>query len=379
MGKTKISWATDVWNPIRGCSRVSTGCTACYAEQQAARIVRMGKGKPTAYDGLVKLVTLTRYVDGQARTIQEARWTGEVAFDSERLLAPLKWRKPRRIFTDSMSDLFHKGIRDDQIDRVVAVMMVCALADDRAGHTFQTLTKRADRLRSYFGDPNTQERVARAAGAMMEDGDHWFDDIMFRPDGLAHPSLWWGVSVEDQSAADERIPELLRTPAAVRFLSCEPLLGAVDLAGGNGGNDYLGDAHDDADGLPGIDWVIAGCESGPRARPCSVAWLRSLRDQCAATDVAFFLKQAVETDLGRCGDQDNPNGARPCGERVRAQVISPDTAAYSCGCTVEGAELGACAPGIGAGEGSKRKPGGVVELPYLDGVHHAAMPKAANV
>lgn len=350
---TGISWTDATWNPIRGCRRTApdgskqSGCGdpsggGCYAERMAYRF----SGPGQAYDGLVKL------------TANGPRWTGETRFVSEHLMDPFRWTKPRRIFTDSMSDLFFKGISDWEIDSVVAVMMICCLHETRGGHTFQTLTKRPARMRAYLSDPATLERVARRAATLMEDGDGWFDTIAFRPEGLVHPNMWWGVSVENQEAADERIPELLRTPAAVRFLSCEPLLGPVNLdaiqipgerAGLRFGSlRHLESRFGEAPAL--IDQVIAGCESGPGARPCDIAWLRSLRDQCAAAGVSYFLKQAEESaDLGSDG---------------RLDIGDDDSIAF--------------------GDGSKlkrRRPGGhhVIELPYLDGVQHAAFPEVRDV
>ncbi len=316
MSKTAIEWTDVTWNPVRGCSRVSEGCRNCYAEQQAARIVRMGKGKPTAYDGLVRLVN------------GEARWTGEVRLVMDRLMDPLGWRKPRRVFVNSMSDLFHDKLEDWHIDRVVAVMMICCLHETRGGHTFQTLTKRSRRLRSYFCDPKTQGRVAVAAGQMMEDGDNWHDVIAFREEGLCHPKLWWGVSVEDQEAFNERWPDLEATPAVVRFLSAEPLLGPVNAL--------------TAILSQNLAWIIAGCESGAGARPCNKRWLRYLRDQCEHTDTKYFLKQAADEGDDKLG----------CDSDGKAQ-------------------------GITCGFGSHRKPGpgNIIGAPYLDGVQHLEFPK----
>jgi protein gp37 len=333
---TSISWTDATWNPIRGCRRTApkgskqSGCGdptggGCYAERQAARFC----GPGGAYEGLI---TITK---------SGPRWSGKTRFVSEHLLDPVRWQKPRRIFTDSMSDLFYEGFRDDEIDRVVAVMMICATREG-ANHIFQTLTKRPDRMRQYFADPNTQERVARAAGTLMEDGDGWFDGIAFRKEGLVHPNLWWGVSVENQAAANERIPELLETPAAVRFLSCEPLLGAVDIA------EYFDPCSVPCGEEPWAElhWVIAGCESGLRARECTAGWLRSLRDQCASANVPFFLKQAEES--------------ADCGEDRQLDIGDDDTIAFG-----DGSRLKA------------RRPGGnhVIELPYLDGSQHADFPE----
>lgn len=326
-----------------GCGDGTGG--GCYAERMAGRFC----GPGGAYEGLVRI------------TANGPRWTGVVRLIPEHLADPLRWRKPRRIFVNSMSDLFHESLDDGTIDMVVAVMMICALHETRGGHTFQTLTKRAARMRSYFTDPGTQDRVARAAARMMEDGDGWYDEIAFRKEGLAHPLLWFGVSVENQAAADERIPELLATPAAVRFLSCEPLIGPVHLP--------VVHVFGSTPRPPGIDWVIAGCESGPGARPCSVEWLRSLRDQCAAAGVPFFLKQAS-------ADRDPLRSKCPeCGKQIRWYVHGPMHSSASCACTAEGAEDASWHPSIGLGDGSKRKSGGVIELPYLDGVQHAAFPE----
>jgi len=357
---TTISWTDATWNPIRGCSRVSEGCRNCYAERVAARFSDAGQ----AYEGLAD------------RTRKGSKWTGVVRLIPEHLADPLRWKRPRRIFVNSMSDLFHEELDDEQIDLVFAAMLLAP------HHTFQVLTKRAARMRAYLENDDLYERVLHAADRFRRE----------RPElnqvGISNPAtsparwIWLGVSVENQAAADERIPELLRTPAAVRFLSCEPLIGPVDLERWTHRCSSCvcsscppGFDADTAMGQRRLSWVIAGCESGPGARACSVEWLRSLRDQCSSAGVAFFLKQAQETALGECGDPENPNGDTPCGQRVTAYIVSPSTASYSCGCTVEGPEDGVGVP-LGAGEGSKRKGGGVIELPYLDGVQHAAFPGA---
>ncbi len=363
MGETAIEWTDVTWNPVRGCTRISEGCRHCYAEQQAARIVRMGKGKPTPYDGLV------RTVGGG-----EARWTGVVRLVPEHLADPLRWRRPRRIFVNSMSDLFHESLTNEQIAAVFGVMAACPQ------HTFQVLTKRARRMREWFEWATRDHYPTRGQSGV---GPHVRDSMQrYALDALAASgvhgipvnrdmkwplsNVWLGTSVENQDAADERIPELLDTPAAVRFISAEPLLGELSIPSYLRGTPahraiagYAGLADE-----PGVDWVIAGCESGAGARPCDVAWLRSLRDQCAAAGVPYFLKQAVE-DVEMCDEG--------CGERVRYQVIGRGTAIASCGCTIEGGEVYSPV-GIEVGEGSHRKPGGLIGLPYLDGVQHAAMP-----
>lgn len=331
--KTSISWTDATWNPIRGCSRVSEGCRNCYAERVAARFC--GPGEP--YEGIAR------------RRAGGPQWTGDVRVISEHLGDPLRWRKPRRVFVNSMSDLFHENLTNEEIAAVFGVMAAAPQ------HTFQVLTKRARRMREWFewieedhrGDELNGDRIdSLATWAADELGDgsegdqeRWFERvrglIQDAHDGFHHdvpwplPNVWIGVSVENQAAADERIPDLLATPAAVRFLSCEPLIGPLDLAAVRGGR-----------AVSSLDWVIAGCESGPGARTCEASWLRSLRDQCEAAGVPFFLKQAV-------------GQARDATQRI----------------TVDG-----LVPVVDAGPGSKVKAGGVIELPYLDGVQHAAFP-----
>jgi protein gp37 len=305
--KTPIEWSEISWNPIAGCSIVSPGCTNCYAMRQAARIEAMG-GAPH-YAGL------TREVNGKPV------WTGQIGIASDRaLVEPLRMRKPRRIFVNSMSDLFHESVPDEVIDRVFAVM---ALAHQ---HTFQVLTKRPERMRSYTTSAMSPEdrlrlgmALHRASGAGhaykgydAPNGTLWLE----APWPL--PNVWLGVSIEDQRRADERVSILLDTPAAVRWVSAEPLLGPIDLTRialpliGNNKAGFTIDAmscssigwktHYPFDGAPadypmdppferGLDWVVAGGESGPGARPMHPDWARSLRDQCAAAGVPFLFKQ----------------------------------------------------------------------------------------
>ena len=526
MGKTAIEWADETWPITRGCTRVSAGCQHCYAEAQAARIVRMGKGAPTKYDGLVKLVTRDvrqfKLVDGQPtgdfRTVQrtEPRWTGTARFCPEELATPLRQRKGRRIFVSSMSDLFHDDITNEQLAAVFGVMAACPQ------HVFMVLTKRARRMREWFAWVSAQRlggelmrptAVSNQAVYRFMPGDNGEHEMYRRAAWLQTPCPWplpnvmLGVSVENQDAAVERIPYLQRTPAALHWISAEPLLGPIDLTPWIGGllvenqegggvcipssdirgtGDRLGRsslAHrhqtgeslgrsvqtgtmqpqaggpDRVRGLPvaqrdarrevhdgvgapsrveALQWsdservddqpqerrevgqqtveprtghrlganaprdartrnresgepargeksvheadrrtgsgdqggategretdndrcpirrdvsarvgggprsqslhlIISGCESGPGARPCEVAWYRSLRDQCAAAGVAFFLKQAREIN---------------------------DPAWHG----------GVLHQTIGVGFGSHRKPGGVIGAPYLDGVQHLEMP-----
>ena len=230
--KTGIEWTDATWNPVVGCSNVSPACKNCYAARQAARLARMGGKVAAKYAGLTQ--------DSKSGPV----WNGTVRLIEPALETPIRWKRPRRIFVNSMSDLFHPSLTDEDIDRVFAVMALCPR------HTFQVLTKRPERMLAYM------------------------EQLSLEISGPAWPlrNVWLGVTVENQRRADERLPVLLATPAAKRFVSCEPLLGPVDLCGG-------------------VDWVIAGGESGPNARPSHPDWFRSLRDWCDITDTPFHFKQ----------------------------------------------------------------------------------------
>jgi protein gp37 len=250
-----IEWTDATWNPVTGCTKVSPGCDHCYAETFAERF----RGVPGHH-----------FQGGFDLTLRPAR-----------LDAPLRWARPRRVFVNSMSDLFHAAVPDDYIARVFAVM---ALADQ---HTFQVLTKRHARMRALLSSADFRADVAHEAG-----GD---------PLPWPLPNVWAGVSVEDQRWAGIRIPALLDTPAAVRWVSAEPLLGPVDLAraacpgttgyghGLTATTIHSGQCCQAAIGR--LDWVVAGGESGHGARPMHPDWPRSLRDQCAGGGVAFLFKQ----------------------------------------------------------------------------------------
>lgn len=229
---TSIEWTDATWNPVTGCTKISPGCKNCYAEGIADRF--FAKQYPLNADGSPRKFT-------------------DVRCHPERLVEPLHWKKPRRVFVNSMSDLFHEDVPTEFIARIWRVMRRA----DR--HTFQVLTKRATRMREVL------------VGCKIP---IW--------------NIQLGVSVENQKQADERIPLLLQTPAAVRFLSIEPQLEAVDLTC------FLGKLPEDDDGAPypgNISWVICGGESGPGARPFNLAWAESLLEQCKAAGVPFFMKQ----------------------------------------------------------------------------------------
>lgn len=232
MARSKIEWTDRTWNPVTGCTKVSQGCKNCYAERLYERF-----HGPHSFKNIIS--------------------------HSERLQQPLKWKQPSLIFVNSMSDLFHEDLPFEFIDKVFMVMALCKQ------HTFQILTKRPERMVEYFSNHPAE---------------------ILKPGFLPLSNVWLGVSVEDQVTADERIPLLLQVPAAVRFLSCEPLLGPINIY------EYLWKGEMSEDGLSKtfthhLHWVICGGESGPKARPMHPDWARSLRNQCQAAGVPFFFKQ----------------------------------------------------------------------------------------
>lgn len=261
--RTGIAWTEATWNPVRGCTRVSEGCRHCYAERDAGRF--SGPGMP--YHGFVD----------PARA--GSKWTGRVELVPSALELPLRWRRPRDIFANSMSDLFHPSLVDEAVAAVFGVM---ALA---WWHRFQVLTKRPDRMLGWLSPGCELHPVTACVSTLYCDhpeisDTHPFDlerAIAVAERGWPLPNVQLGISAEDQAAADERIPLLQRCRAAIRFLSLEPLLGPIDLA------PHLARG--------GIDWVIVGGESGPGARPMQREWAERLRDQCAAAGVPFFFKQ----------------------------------------------------------------------------------------
>lgn len=303
MSKTSIEWAQETWNPLAGCKEISPGCTNCYAAVMAHRLAAMGQEK---YKGTTK-----KAASGKVT------WTGKINFDPSALMIPLKRKKPTTWFVNSMSDLFHADVPDEYIDKVFAVMALCPQ------HTFQVLTKRAERLPRYFqslqaaADDHAPRTVSKQFSAANVINIRMFARDS-RPGGVFGqaispstpwplPNVWIGVSVEDQSRADERIPHLLQTPAAVRFLSCEPLLGPLVLIKhwytthnwhnwltgqtGIGRTEDSAQLHNHPETGKKIDWVICGAESGHGARSMEEQWARDLKDQCVAAGVEFFLKQ----------------------------------------------------------------------------------------
>lgn len=321
----KIEWTDrSDWNPIRGCTRASEGCRNCYAEAIAARF--SDPGQP--FHGFAE------------RTANGPRWTGKVALIEERLLLPLRWKKAARIFVNSASDLFHESVPDEWIDHAFAIMALCRW------HAFQVLTKRAVRMREYMAHAEREARWMNAVADIFE-VTPWTLDGRYpvmgqRAPWLPLPNCWLGVSAEDQPRADERIPYLLATPAAVRFVSAEPLLAEIDFTAIKCPNNCIPphycnccypDGHKatgtfDALATGEIHQIITGGESGPGARITPHGAFESIRDQCAAAGVAYFHKQNGEfiwsagepirigkARAGRLLDgiehNDMPAGARP--------------------------------------------------------------------
>ncbi len=240
MGNSTIEWTKATWNPTVGCTPVSPGCDLCYAGRMSWRLANMGRSE---YVDL----TVKRHAPARAGGGNRPVFNGVVRQLPDRLSLPSTWRKPKMIFVNSMSDLFHKEVSSDFIKSVFEVMVACPQ------HTFQVLTKRP-------------QRAAELA------------------DQLPWPkNVWLGTSTEDHATLEMRVPALLRCPAAIRFLSCEPLLGPLELTG------YLAD----------LNWVIFGAESGPGARPCDPEWIRSGLRACEVAQVAAFVKQLSTSIRGR--------------------------------------------------------------------------------
>lgn len=262
---TGIEWTDSTWNPVVGCTKVSQGCKNCYAKE--------------LHDKRHKA-----YLSGAQLPDQYALPFEAVQLMPERLTAPLHWRKPRRVFVNSVSDLFHEDVPDEFIDRVFAVM---ALSPQ---HTFQVLTKRPERMRAYLNTPMRGAEIDRADPRRI--GGIYSNPL---------PNVWLGTSVEDQAAAEARIGELLETPAAVRFLSCEPLLGPVNLKPKflHPLDTITSVSTRQTWTVPRIGWVIVGGESGPGARPCDIGWIRSIVGQCQAAGTACFVKQVGAKPVGK--------------------------------------------------------------------------------
>lgn len=266
---SRIEWTDATWNPITGCSVISPGCKHCYA-------MKLAGGRLQHHPSRTGLT-----VDTDAGPV----WTGEVRLNTQWLDQPIRWSRRRMIFVCAHGDLFHPSVPDAWIDTVFGVMWACLYGRDGApGHVFQVLTKRAERMREYL---SVDRRQAWARAAVQygggDDPDGLYDQVALAE--CPHPRIWLGLSTENQATADERIPHLLQTPAAVRWISAEPLLEALNLAF------WLDRLPAVVDGRPRLDWVVLGGESGRGARAMHPKWVQSLRDQCESADVPFLFKQ----------------------------------------------------------------------------------------
>lgn len=378
MGETEIGWTHRpgtigrTWNPTRGCFPVSPGCANCYACRQGARF--SGPGKP--FDGFVKL---TRG--------GPPKWTGKGSVLEEKLTEPLSWREPSTVFVNSMSDLFFEEFSFEHISAVFAIMALTPR------HTYQILTKRPERALEFFAwlgrgvDDDHRHKLNDAFGRYvwsLRTDRYWIQTLGLDPYNPVFefedkdpvwplPNVWIGVSAEDQQRYDERLPALIQIPAAVKFLSLEPLLGPIELDLGMChvcmGTEYHSESipdrpgyctqpmcpecdveishywwnrTDDCSDATGVSWVIIGAESGPGARHCETEWIRGLVKQCQDGHVATFLKQAVIASERNDADLSHP----------RHVITAGDGSAYH---------------GKGAG-------GPMITAPYLDGKQYIEFP-----
>ena len=338
---SNIEWTEKTWNPVIGCTRVSEGCRNCYAEVMARRLAAMaikdgGKGRKANYLNVVK---------HDAMGTPLPQWNGKIELVEEALGDPLRWRKPSMIFVNSMSDLFHENV---PLDYIIKVLAVCAICPQ---HTMQILTKRPERMVEVINMGDLGHQIYRQVQEWLDEGEQGFlgkqwDRVRelsgrsvtggrhyFMAWNLPLKNVWLGTSVEGQATADKRIPHLLKCPAAIRFVSAEPLLGAVDIrewincwcpnCGSDGsegrfpqrnsgasnpkkrGAIYCPSCNKNMPNFPtidreingewytfnDIDWIIVGGESGPGARPCDIDHLLDVMYQCKQAGVACFIKQ----------------------------------------------------------------------------------------
>lgn len=280
---TKIPWTEKTWNPVVGCSKIAVGCKNCYAERMAARLQQMAIAEYETRKDTDPTI-IPQQIKGKGRYVdvidQKGRWNGHVSCCEERLSIPLHWRKPRKIFVCSMSDLFHPSVPFGFIEKVIAVIEQCPQ------HDFQILTKRPQIMLDYFNSLGKRFELSCCQ------------------------NLWLGTSISTQADADKNIPILLQIPAAVRFVSLEPMLEPIDLRCLIIGPrrrcvfDCLRASAASEDGvmvdtkIKPLDWAIIGCESGPGARLCSLEDIRDAVRQCKEANVPVFVKQVPVN--GKC-------------------------------------------------------------------------------
>lgn len=280
MGDTTIEWTEKTWNPVRGCSILSPGCHNCYAMGMAARFSDPGM-----------------WGAGYARFSNKRlpQWTGKVSLVAKNLSIPLSWKEPQLVFVNSTSDLFHESLTFMEIAAVFGVMA------QTPRHTYQVLTKRSKRMLAFYRwlDAINEDNGPPPDDTVSTCATNYIDlDHVERPWPL--PNVHIGVSVEDQERADERISDLVRIPAAIRFLSCEPLLGPVTI--GLMGTLPKDDFPNYTMVWERIGWVIVGSESGPRRRPMETAWARAIVDECLGARVPVFTKQIATPGHAKGGD-----------------------------------------------------------------------------
>lgn len=319
---TGINWCDASANVVLGCTRKSDGCQHCYAERLAATRLK----EQPRYMGLAVMSEKGR-----------PQWTGEVRIVREAMKQVVRWKRPRKVFLTAMGDPFHESLTFEQI---AEFMSLTAAAPQ---HTFQILTKRPDRMEEFFRKVPASA-VAHHAGwflrQMLGAGKltlrqeatmqaHYDRLGTMEWQSWPYPNVWLGTSVENQATAEERIPHLMRTPAVVRWLSCEPLLGPVDLERAFAvidGNGEPSGPRTNPDGTPAIAWCVCGGESGPKARPFDLVWARSIVKQCREAGVAVWVKQLgakpVCSACGSTGTVAAPNGeddhqCRVCGGMFR--------------------------------------------------------------
>lgn len=303
---TDIEWTDETWNPVVGCTPVSPGCLNCYAAKMAIRLEGMSKsgygprrldsggrdvtGLPGLEDESDKIVRIAEVRGGRAV------FSGDVRMMADRLTEPMGWKKPRMVFVNSMSDLFHEDVPFWFIDRVWAMMAMTPR------HTYQILTKRPERMEKYFQSHFTRHKMAAAAlefGGVPGTGinqNNCAADICNSKFPL--PNVWLGTSVESQDQI-KRVWHVLKTPAAVRFVSAEPLLGPLDF---NAIEAFCSTWRKGLTIGTYLDWVIVGGESGPKSRPCEVRWIRDIVRDCKKSLVPVFVKQmgAKPMDCAGC-------------------------------------------------------------------------------
>jgi len=314
---SKIEWTDKTWNPITGCTKISSGCEHCYAITMSNRVAGI-KSSPAS-----------KHYQGTVRKMAKGglNWTGRINMIEERILDPFSWKKPTMVFVNSMSDLFHEDVTWSFLDKLFAVM----IASDR--HTFQILTKRADHMAEYcISRAEKPYRIIDAAEKINPKGmaihlkvAGYLDAMKKRSYKWIPPNIWMGVSTENQQMANLRIPLLKMVPAEVRWLSCEPMLGHIDLAGK----------------LEGLHWVVTGGESGPKARPAHPDWISDIRDQCTIAGTPFFFKQwgawIPEVELKAIIEAgDHPKEFRPYKVKVVDRAMMHRTGKKNSGNKLEG-------------------------------------------